>query len=1659
MLERFRLLTTDEEGKEAFVDQTTVHNAFTYKKAEVTQFGMYWDRLENEDARLERRDNIPKDMREMVLMLSEDVENRRWLLQPCSVGVRLTKNESTDYSTVAKYTVEAEVGALQGSLTREQYEDVLFLQWAFLGRRAVEAHFALARGRPLHAPGARPREWWDYATRLVLEQRRAKLRRKATKDKSLDAVAHPTHRRRPHHRKMRWSSVHKALLEQQLYMEAFRTELRSGSPLDPSTREGKFKQRYEEIYPLDVVLLLRDAAEDAEEHAQEAAKASAKELATNQAAQGGGSWYSYFFGGETDTTAASTEAEEESVLSAEGRENLREAYNDAVEKAGSAHEVPMGCNLISIQIQLANGLMALYQSNAHESPFVTGILCGSLAVNLQPENEWDANFRVQHFDIFNGLAHDSRFHSFCSPSASRSDDPGASCVSIDLNRRAVVQTQPLGDDDVVARLKVRIRSEPIRVMIDPSFVMFFHAFFVSLLPEKQLEKVWQFATSSVADWMFADDPADDMMALESSEVSAEQQTEEAELMRSLERAQGRVAYDVLVDMDAPVLILPENMSEPTGAVLVVDLGMLSFRNDEKVTAVDTPLEVGLNSTGDDPHRLQWRLEVTQIHLSLGRQEQLVLWTDEELRGLTKIVKELSVEFTLHTQASSSRLRLPSRSKRTNAAVRPLPQVGVYAAVPTIVISLSKKQLVALGKIHSSILVQAGVNARNNSKLLTINDEENESGEESMTESDSTSGEGISKGTTTAVTVEEKFLLEMKLSLGCVELNLRESAARDAFTLRATHASFIVETYSAHQAFHGRLKSLVMEDKLYPPDSRFYKLISTGESEDETIHLVVIDVVTFSPEAAARKNGGKASQLEADVEFNVLHLQWNPSSVALFYRIISAYATAIQSHDDAFETEASTLPTGKLTLSPKDLVSETARQAEDTQDRAATLSTLRSRGQPVIMIRASLVQVSLTFNKDQLDRQLARLDMTNSAVNYTSYDIEDQTMEEDAFEITGHVGNFVGTDLSTCKHPLYSTLLGLDEDEARRRSISGKGLEALLTFEYASDPVMSEKSSLRLAFQPIRGVYYHQQILEFVDFVLEGILGAMVSQTLMNATQMLLREDEASVVLDLSVEKPTLILPLNLQDAPHAKVTADVLRLVHFPSSAVHYEGRAGARTRRVVHDEALPRSMIRKSDAEGGGISLRVDCKDLFLEQVRIYCTTTNAKKTRCTDKRPVYEDLLPKPADLKISIEDLVSSTISLGDEDSNETGTMFLPRITVNSVLPPLEAYISRTSYLGIIALILQNFGADELQNTTIPSNSDSTNNVSRPLERRRSRTDSALRLFNRRRSRTDSGLPSLRPTVIYTYLQPDADEATLQKYPLIQLYNAHYPKATTPFPMVAATDFSIVFDDEYEKNPRLAVRLGAFCVLDLVGQSLSSDESSTLLISPQPLEIGYTWDDTAMTGELDLLFSKVTGTVIPQALLTLLGFFTLPSRPSGIETPKDKNLTDVALSSTQAVPPSPSLLTRRESISDILRDGKEPDLTITVRVTAKQVGMALPRDPYDPDSPRVAFAGDFTLEFMWKPHPDPKKRKEDDDLDIQSSILADARNMEIVLENAQRPGCCVASPSSNEQWDAIDVAPLIQLLEPCSLHVEVSDLFPHAGQKQQIVALSFTPIEVFV
>ncbi|GLE07021.1 hypothetical protein PINS_up016869 [Pythium insidiosum] len=430
MVQSFTFQTTDAEGNETFVDRAARRERFLHKAVKVACAGVYWDRLARDDSRalLQTRPDIVAAMAEMVHAMSKRMaarsatstenrdDKRLWVLWPCSLSVRFTKNETKDFSLAAKYTIQADMNGVSCALSREQYEDMLFLDRAFAGRRAVESHFLSARCRPFYSATMRPCEWWDYAVRSVIVRRlhhRVNDSSKAGRTKGM---------------RMRWTSVQKAGLDRRLYIEVYKMQIRKGGLLDPSTKEAKRAAEFEIAYPAEVVMALRNVAEDfevAEQAKREQEKAAA---ATQAAAASGGTWYSYFFGGNPGPSSTASAATSQSsaretsrqvvsengalhqVLTDEGRADLKKAYDEVVENE-KVLAVPSDCNLFTVKIHLKNGKLALYQAKSMK-PFLTATLEGVLSANVRPTNDWESQFRVQQFQILNGHAEGTPFHVF-----------------------------------------------------------------------------------------------------------------------------------------------------------------------------------------------------------------------------------------------------------------------------------------------------------------------------------------------------------------------------------------------------------------------------------------------------------------------------------------------------------------------------------------------------------------------------------------------------------------------------------------------------------------------------------------------------------------------------------------------------------------------------------------------------------------------------------------------------------------------------------------------------------------------------------------------------------------------------------------------------------------------------------------------------------------------------------------------------------------------------------------------------------------------------------------------------------------------------------------------------------------------------------------------
>lgn len=1689
MIKSFAFHTTDAEGNEVFMDRSVRKEKFMHKGVKLSQLSVYWDRLPKAEPLrlLQNHQHIEKAMEDMVHEMaraverkpyagstgtgiagknSEAVGSRLWILRPCSLAVQLTKNESQDYSLAAKFTIQAKISDIALGLSREQYEDILFVNKAFAGRRAIEAHFLQGRCRPFHSARKSPREWWDYASQLVLARRQ---KTKAIEARSIKKT------------RLRWTTVQKAAAERRLYAEAFRGQLHKGSALDPGSKQFKFMKLYEKVYPVDVIMAVRDFAEDEELQAIEKKKIEDNALAAaNQskaASTGGGSWYGYLFGGAAGGSSAAAASGDKlaDVLTAEGKANLKQAYDEVATKE-PVQTVPPGCNLVSVKLQLKNGSLSLYQSGQFEA-FLTAKADGSLTTNFQPAEEWDAKFRLQRFEVINGKAANTAFHTFCAlSSAAKIANPMLPCVSFDASLRKDSSRAHPGPSSAAGGLsaahqilKIRLSAMPIQVMVDPAFVLFVQDFFQSMLPEQQMERVWSFATSSVSDWIFSDQ-------------------EDELLAKSLQSSNAKMHYDVVVDMSAPVFVVPENVEDPVSSIVVVDLGQFSFKSDTSATDL---LQHGISATSLEPETLFWRLEVKNVQILLGRLDDLN-WGDDEFGKFARLVQELNLDFGVETLVPSLNLR-PSKERLAAASN---PNVSVQATIPHITVSLAEDQLITLARIHSSILAQASLVGRQQVNSSLQSSPTSTLGNETVRHSDS------SKKISAANSAVDKYQLKVQVSLGEIVVDLRESAAKDAFRLKITETSFDLGVFSSQYVLQARMQSLLMEDMLYGASSCFRQLMSTGDTQDA--HLVSIDVTMYPPTSQSydeiddRLVDREASFMVVDVKFNVLDVQWNPSSMSLLYRIATSYVVAIQHHTmDADSLEAST-PTDFQRLERRACAQVAHVDGDDSATRESqTKDSLKPPLElPSTLIRSSLVQFSVTFNKDDINRQLVQLSIKDASLEFSSKEVDDakQHQQVTSYEWRGHLGNFIATDLSMAKHPVYSPLVGLDESiSASPVSAEKPRKSALLNFSYSYDPAIGDKSVLALHFQPVRMVYYHQQILELADYLFEGILGTMVSQTLFNATQMLLSETESSVVFQVSIEKPTVILPLRMADPNHVQITAEMLSLRHFPTSAVHYFGTGPLDKRRkvIAPGEVLASNVVRRSDC----ISLRLDFKQASVKNVNVFCVSdTGYKGSTVASLSPSgsklhYQSVVASPVDLSVDVEDLASSDIRYEDSQC-------LPRFSIKTSMTELVMLLQRSNYLMFVGLVMDNFGAEQLQ--VSPSAS----------------ADPEIKMKN---ATTGWSSPSGRPRVSYTYSRTDLEAVTMelgfsmkslrcilyaadpsgrdqQQHSGSELARADLV-ATEAFDVfvrpgeravteIIASDFVTSLGFLRDTTPSITVRVASFYVRELLqgidacrpadtsprassgrllesgstNYPVNSESQGVLLVCTEPTQVTYTWDEEKLSCELELNLSDATGVLIPDAVLDLVDFFTVPAQSA----PTSPVHSSIAPRSQEQVDGSESRTQRRHSITEIFKDAQGPEYAMAVKFSATKVAIDVPQEFYNAESPRISLGADLSIEYSWKPSSQSQAQKDGDskssDFDIQSSIVVDARSIEVLVKNANRQGCHVSYDSSSGS-QTVEVATMVQILEPCDIHVETSDLFPHAGQQQQIVAFRFTPIEMFV
>ena len=164
-----------------------------------------------------------------------------------------------------------------------------------------------------------------------------------------------------------------------------------------------------------------------------------------------------------------------------------------------------------------------------------------------------------------------------------------------------------------------------------------------------------------------------------------------------------------------------------------------------------------------------------------------------------------------------------------------------------------------------------------------------------------------------------------------------------------------------------------------------------------------------------------------------------------------------------------------------------------------------------MATSSKYEETLKFYKDTQNRTLMSCCMLNAYVKLVG--------DAESLCITGEVGNLTAENHSS-SNTRYPQLIGLQESQT----------DSLISFDFDGDEF---GSSLSLRLSLVQIVYTHQQVLELVDCINEGVIGMQSSA---------LRVVASKMILKVMISHPVIIFPVHPTLSDHLVLSAASLTM-------------------------------------------------------------------------------------------------------------------------------------------------------------------------------------------------------------------------------------------------------------------------------------------------------------------------------------------------------------------------------------------------------------------------------------------------------------------------------------------------------------------------------------
>ncbi|KAL3923118.1 MAG: hypothetical protein SGILL_001838, partial [Bacillariaceae sp.] len=1102
-LASLRLMTTDKDGGRVFIDRTSVNNtttsstrqssssvasldmSFLYKMLHIEGLGIYLDEDEFDNARKSLR-SIGETGSSVESFEDQypDVlgSNHSFILAPLSFEAALRQADSNICIDYAKYHLRSQLSSLSILLNRSQLDFARKLS-TIMSPPDTGPKPLFPEYRPMVRikKGAAAKLWWKYAVRCIgrLNGRRSWVEFFRAYQKRKAYI--PLFKRQSHHQGCSWI---KPLTSKEM-------DVLIDTELDRSVSiEGIMAWRN-----------IADAQVDKEKEKYDE-KMKSKE-------PGKKSYYSYLFGSSTAETPTSTtdddeEADIEEAAIVLSDDEMREleglAKVDLRDK-----ELSKDSKLYDFEFVMSSFKVDLV---AYDLRHVASLDMGQVSTRFDAavDGAFAFDFELSDLEIFDRATPHSLF-----PSVLRMIDQPSKKDQTNAVQFNVSQSS-MGDKSLA--LKIATFEAVASHLMVQEVQRFFRAASHKPAPKtsRRANPVLAQSMSGSVDLFYDAQPGDSFMQPPLNQPKKEKARKPLvtryDLSNALidawkDKTESKVSWIMDIDIHAPVILVPEMCSDPRANVLVVDLGNLVlkygkynastriqqwFHENPRATLSEASYDSGTISISDLTFGVQ-KARIWQTRTSATPQPN----RESAIIDPTGI----SIDFAIESIGSEGD-----------------PRFCIFGVVPTISLTLSPSQSTRILPVITSWKNLFGTEG-NNEENLIIDASSSESSDPSLSQGDpdqsnscedlhsDTNGERIEAYSTfycnlglqrLSVTLVDEGKKQLEAHLVSVYASVLQSSDNDSSIGLGMGWFWILDWIESDFERRQRLlthSNLPQSAQHFSETNRYDildELEKQGVFENDYAGSTELADVTYKsislPDGRVenhQKSSPQTAKRVLDAKFHCLFLHWNPHTIKGITALVGRFVTAVD--DDRFSD------VGTLIMSP----TQSTRRLQKAQ-KSPRQNQEKQSGR--LLVRAEMESLNVILNSAIDDLPLFCLEVAGTSVSV----IPRGSGREIAIGL-GDVRLATQGEMGKTL-PQYRTLLGLAPGriESLLTVRYCSGYDAVKELNLPSNKIENMEAVATVDLSPMRFCYVHSQIMTVVEYVTDGILGALTAQAASSAAE-------------------------------------------------------------------------------------------------------------------------------------------------------------------------------------------------------------------------------------------------------------------------------------------------------------------------------------------------------------------------------------------------------------------------------------------------------------------------------------------------------------------------------------------------------------------------------